>query len=349
MAPHTTTRPTRRRLPWQVLPMFLLLILANMPAASTARTIETVRSGSATAGTRYVTFSVARGLYAEAINCAVAPGAVDTFRVANYAARLGIPVSSNLIPARVDASRTAPNGHLCLHSTHLYMNLGEAHALRDRYGSQMLTSGKQYRVMVDLTRAEQIDEACGALTWMTNRGFTNARGMFAAAYPGGREPLTDDIVTEVVRGTCGYVWARNYGAYTARYHPVRADGTRIRTNVRGNLHPVGYYRVVSVNGYSCPPTALCNSDGGSVYMQPAGILRDLRDAPPDSHMVIQGYRFVSGDYPRRWHCTGPSSEHWTRAIETYCWEDFRWIMDNLPADYVATDPLTVARAWGLAN
>ena len=134
-------------------------------------------------------------------------------------------MSSNLIPARVDASRTAPNRHLCLHSTHLYMNLGEAHALRDRYGSQMLTSGKQYRATADLTRAEQIDEACGALTWMTNRGFTNARGMFAAAYPGGREPLTDEIVTEVVRGTCGYVWARNYGAYTGRYHPIRADGT----------------------------------------------------------------------------------------------------------------------------
>src|SRR5687767_9209518 len=111
-------------------------------APTTLTTPPSTGAAAAAPGTRYVTFSVARGLYAEAINCAVAHGAVDTFRVANYAARLGIPLSSNLIPARVEASQTAPNRHLCLHSTHLYMNLGEAHALRDRYGSQMLTSGK---------------------------------------------------------------------------------------------------------------------------------------------------------------------------------------------------------------
>lgn len=42
------------------------------------------------------------------------------------------------------------------------------------------------------------------------------------------------------------------------------------------------------------------------------------------------------------------SKHRRCTAETYCWSDLKAILDALPADYVATDPLTVARAWGLA-
>jgi len=82
-------------------------------------------------------------------------------------------------------------------------------------------------------------------------------------------------------------------------------------------------------------------------MAPSEIIADLRDAPPASHTVVQWYRVVEGDRPGRWSCTGPVRRHRTYTAETYCWADLKAILDALPGDYVATDPLTVARAWGV--
>lgn len=293
------------------------------------------------ADTRYVSFLVGRGLYAQSEGCKQMPGTVTTMQVAAYAHRLRIPMSANLIPTYVDAG----NGGRFCHGggMHLYLSLTDTRTLRDRYGWQHLTSGLAYRQMTTLSRTEQKREACGALNWMDAHGFNRARGLFAPANPDG--PNMSDQALAVAK-SCGYVKIRDYGYRTWALAPRRADGSRIDTNVRGHLDPDGYYRTKSVNGGDCPATVQCGTGANRRYMLPAEMLNDLQDAPRGSHMVIQAYRWVTGKSRGWWNCDGPVEAHWTKQAELYCWGDYKRILDGLPTDYIATDPLTVARAWG---
>lgn len=307
--------------------LVLTMILGGLsvPAASAAET-----------GTRYVTFGVGRAQFAEGVGCRVAPGAVTIREVTRYAGSLGIPFSPNVITNWTDeGARTEDNGRYCTSGgKHIHMSWADLAHNRDEYGGQALTSGRNYLTMVDQTREVQRREACGALADMRERGHYNAWALFAAAMPGDKPGINDEVARNVQ--ACGYTWLRAYGGY----------GTTT-SNVRGNLPPEGYYRSNSVNGGSCPDHWDCTANARQ-YKDPAEFIEDLRNAPRNSHTIIQIYRIVEGYQPGKWRCDGPASDHMTYATELYCKNDLYRILEAADRlGFVATGPATVARAWGL--
>jgi hypothetical protein len=298
--------------------------------------------------TRSISFTDGRGLLGEGVGCTLSPLAVDWLTQAAKMARLGYTVQPNLVPAYVDEGARKPTGRKCsgVNGSHIYMSLADATANRDLYGGQPQTSGLKYRVMTSLTRDLQVEEACGARDWMLAHGFNRFAGMFAPAAPTNQN-LTDEIVTQVIQ-PCGFIKARTYGGVTVtKYQPLRTDGTRMAVNVRGKLNPVGYYRTLSVNGGSCPLTWQCTSGSKRTYMKPALLIRDLTDAPADSHMIVQAYRLVQGNQPGLWNCDGPVETHATYAAETYCANDYDEVVAAAAAlGWVNNNPQSVLETWG---
>ena len=64
---------------------------------------------------------------------------------------------------------------------------------------------------------------------------------------------------------------------------------------------------------------------------------------------MQAYRFVTGvrtGPASQWDCTSTDpAQHWTSRAELYCWDDFRWALDQIGDDVIVTDSRTVADAW----
>jgi hypothetical protein len=82
-------------------------------------------------------------------------------------------------------------------------------------------------------------------------------------------------------------------------------------------------------------------------------LASLMQPAPGEWSVVQMYRFVTGSHSSStfdWDCTADDPRlHWVSNSELYCYEDFLWALDRIPADVVVTDPASVAQAWGRGN
>jgi hypothetical protein len=337
-------RPVSRRvfaLILTALTLELAVIVGTVRTDAATSTGTGTGTGTST-GARYFSLFGGRGQAVEAVGCEPAPGAVDIMTVVRFAHSVGVPLSPNLVPDYLDRGQERPDGRDCRgDGTQLYMSWADAATIRDQYGGHAVTSGLMYRDMSTLNPFQQHEEACGARDALEARGHFRVRGLFAGANPGG-SPLGGTALVAI--RDCGYVWARDYGDNTWPYEP-RVDGQRIPTNVRTNMHPDGYLRVLSLNGGDCPSWAACGSGGSRDYMDAGQIIADIRVAPGGSYFAMQIQRIVSGKGPL-WDCdsVGP---HWTAKGELYCWNDLQQILNALPADYVATDPLTVAQAWGV--
>lgn len=293
------------------------------------------------ADTRFLSVLVGRGTAFEAEGCRIAPGAVDVREVAQWSYEHGVRLSPNLVPAYL-----ATGDRYCQGSRKEigYLTLAEAKALTKTYAARPITSGSAYRVLTTLTHDQQVQEVCGAKDTLAKDGFPSVTGMFAPATAAAQGEVTDQIVDDVIR-PCGFLMVRDYGARTWKYQPKRADGSRIKVTVRTDQDPAGYHRVVSINGGSCPAAWTCGDGGDRPYTSPDDLVRDLADAPPGSHMMVQFYRLVSGDVPGKWTCDGPVAQHATYAAEVYCYDDYQAFVQSVPPDVVVTDPRTVAHSW----
>jgi hypothetical protein len=103
---------------------------------------------------------------------------------------------------------------------------------------------------------------------------------------------------------------------------------------------------------SSPLTQPCSTIGGRRYALPSEVGAKMQPVA-NQWTAVQFYRFVLGrrndptDPGFAWDCTSPDpSQHWTSKAEIYCWEDYKLALDEIPANVIVTDPLSIAEAWG---
>jgi hypothetical protein len=225
-------------------------------------------------------------------------------------------------------SSTGAGGRKC-GSTALYANWSDLALLRDTYGWSFMSAGQENRVMTTLSRDEQRAESCGSLHELRSHGHWKAWGLFA--YPGNE--YTFDIQADVV-STC-FAFGRRYGS---------------TANSRSGMAFPWFQKTASVNGGRCTNTALpcSNLNTRYKYASRATVLTYL-SAQAGQWRVAQFHRLVTGRFNggQKWDCTSPDPrDHWTSHTELYCWPDFVWVVNHLPASVRTTDPASVAQAWG---
>ena len=196
-------------------------------------------------------------------------------------------------------------------------------------------SGGTHRDMTSLTHAQQVEESCGSLTGFASRGI-DATGMFA--YGGNR--YTTEIQTDPV-STC-FEFGRRYGG---------------GPNERATTTAPWFAKVHSVTGGKCNDASLPCYTAQHVsnfrYHSPAQMVANVQRAS-DTWYAVQFYRFVEGAYQSgnlAWDCTSADwRAHFTSHDELYCYNDYLTVIDALEDamanGVVATDPETVANAWG---
>src|SRR4051794_8183596 len=122
----------------------------------------------------YLTLMFGRSMIGSATaSCALRPGAVSLFAVADQLQARGIAASMN---ATVDQIGTCGG-------TIRYATWDELSALRNDYGWSLTSRGKTSRNIATLDPADQYDETCGSLGVFAAHGFDRAWGMYS--YPGG--------------------------------------------------------------------------------------------------------------------------------------------------------------------
>ena len=65
--------------------------------------------------------------------------------------------------------------------------------------------------------------------------------------------------------------------------------------------------------------------------------------------IIQGYKFVTGANSSSggsWNCTGAPADHWTSRGELYCYNDWRSVINAIPAASRVVTPSAIAQSQG---
>jgi hypothetical protein len=288
------------------------------------------------AKTKYLTIAFGRTQWITARQCVPMDGAVTLGRVANDMADIGATIGTPLPgTGNVVINRAAETDPACM-TYGLMATWPQIADLRDTHGWTFVSAGDGYRNMTQLTEQQQIAESCGSLDSLEAHGHTRAWGMFA--YPNNRKSAT--IQSSVV-STCF-----SYGrAYDYRFNQI------------GLMVSPWFQRTVSVNGGACNAvdvwcSSLANTGAKYHYRSPES-LASLMQPGAGEWSMVQMYRFVSGAHTSStfsWDCTDTDPTfHWVSNSELYCYQDFLWALEQIPADVVVTDPATVAEAWGRGN
>ena len=202
-------------------------------------------------------------------------------------------------------------------------------------GWRFISHSETYADMTALTTEEQRQEACGSLATLRDKGHPEAAALFA--YPNNR--LTAAINSNVVL-PCGYTLGRKYGSTANTASSLRSSHLLITASINGgacNISTLPCYNLPTRYRYTAPSKV-------ASFMQ----------ASPGTWRAVQVYRLVTGSKltgNSQWDCTATDwRKHWTAGVdptELYCWQDYRYALDRIPAGVVTTDPATVERAWAL--
>jgi hypothetical protein len=323
MATSTTQKPETITYPANVSGKWKLGVKAKTGSANYTLTVD----GVAETAPAYLSILFGRTQWVSAANCKQLPNTITLQQVADALQQRGIAATGNVV-----VDRTLETGLFCMQGYVLHPGWDKLATLRDSYGWSFVSAGATYGDMTQMNAQQQWDESCGSLQAFVDHGHNNAWGLFA--YPG--NAYTTEIQTNVV-STC-FAYGRVYGA---------------AVNVRSKMKAPWFQKTSSINGGACNDSSLpCYSLSGvgvnRRYTLPSRLLQ-LMTAGPDQWAVVQMYRFVSGSHSggQNWDCTSSDpADHWTNRAELYCWSDFLWAVDRIPAGTTVTDPATVATAWG---
>jgi hypothetical protein len=260
----------------------------------------------------------------------ILPNSITLLQAARELASRGLSAVGHVV---VDRTSSTPT-RLCENRIP-YASWNDLAVLRDTYGWSFVSAGQTYANMTTLTPDQQRAESCGSLQAFTDHGHFRATGMFA--YPNNK--FTADIQTNVV-STC-FAYGRKYGR---------------GFNNRDTVVAPYLQSTVSVNGGACNDLTRSCSDlathGGRRYVLPNRV-GALMNPAANQWSAVQFYRFVVGrrndaqDPSFAWDCSSANvNNHWTSKAEIYCWDDFLKALDEIPANVIVTDPLSVAQAWG---
>ena len=291
---------------------------------------------SPAAGTRYLTLAFGRTQWVTARQCVPMGDTVTLGQVADDMTALGVETGRSLTgTGNVVINRAGETDQACM-TYGLMATWPQIAQLRDDHGWSFVSAGAGYRNMTQLSPEQQEAESCGSLEALEAHGHTHGWGMFA--YPNNRKSTT--IQANVV-STC-FAYGR---AYDYRFNGI------------GVMAAPWFQRTFSVNGGWCnaagAPCASATSTGAKYPYRTRESLAALMQPGAGEWSVVQMYRFVSGAHASptfSWDCSSPDPDlHWVSNSELYCYDDFLWALQQIPADVVVTDPATVAQAWGRGN
>ena len=286
-------------------------------------------------GPGYLTLSFGRTQWVSTQSCVRLPNTIDLGRVAAEFRARGLVGTGNVV-----TGRTPETGLRCFNGYVLHPGWDRLAALRDGSGWTFVSASKTYANIARLTPEQQEDESCGSLQAFADHGHTRAWGLFA--YP------NDSYSLEAQRDVVSSCFA--YGRAYDDSLPLDADNL----NVRSEMATPWFQRTSSLFGGSCnDPSLPCYAAG---FVRRYGSVTDVRRlvrVGADRWFTLQAYRFVRGARGTltrtgmNWDCTSPDwRAHWASSSETYCWVDYRRILNAIPDPVVVTDPATVAEAWG---
>ncbi|MGH8909226.1 MAG: hypothetical protein ACRD0K_22710 [Egibacteraceae bacterium] len=263
---------------------------------------------------------------------------IDTVPAESVLAELGR--RGHVATGSVVLGRTDDTQDTCFRSLR-YPSWATLVSWRHKYGFEAVSAGN-YQIMTQLTVEQQRAESCGSLPTFAQHGFERAWGLFA--YPGNQ--LTPQIQADVV-STC-FAYGRRYGARINQRAELAAPWFAYARDIVGgacNDEASSCFTVVSDRR----PASSGAMASARRYTSPDEIVSMARVAA-DEWRIVQFYRFVFGKRLSgvpRWDCTSHDwRQHWTTLPEDYCWSDVLTALDRIPAGTVATDPATVAQAWG---
>jgi hypothetical protein len=291
---------------------------------------------STAAETRYLTLAFGRTQWVTARQCVPMESTVTLGAVADDMTAMGIADDRSLTgTGNVVIDRAGEMDPACM-TYGLMATWPQIADLRDVHGWTFVSAGDGYRDMTELTQQEQVDESCGSLDSLQAHGHTRGWGLFA--YPNNRKSST--IQTSVVSTCFAYGRAYDY-----------------RFNELGEMMAPWFQRTTSVNGGACnvvgQPCYSLATTGAKYHYRTRESLASLMQPGRGEWSVVQMYRFVTGAHSSStfdWDCTDSNPDlHWVSNSELYCYDDFLWALDQIPADVVVTDPATVAEAWGRGN
>ena len=300
-----------------------------LPATTHGAAAQPARSGGAAPA--YITLAFGRTLWQESTGttCDPSPGAVSLDTVATDLAARGLTGTGFVVDGRIQETTRA-----CL-ETLSYSSWADLAHLRDDFGWTFVSNGLHRRPLAGLTSTGKVQEACGSLDLFAAHGHDRAWGMYG---PGSNKITAQDQADYV----------EPCFAYTRIY-----SGTR--SNTRAGLASAPFSaKTLGIHGGLCNDSALpcfTSADGAKTrYQLPADLLTAV-PAGGDRWAVVLGYRFVRGTVlagpGAHYDCSSADvAAHWVGRSELYCYDDYLWFIDHLPAGLTSADPATVAEAWG---
>jgi hypothetical protein len=282
--------------------------------------LATSASGSA-ATQNYVTimFSRAQVEGVSPPHCTPLPQSVPIWQVASDLAARGFAATEAVSTSLEDETteRCNSNGDLTL-------SWRDLRTLRSQHNWDVVVRGN--RDDRTATAAQQYADSCGLLSTFAAEGFRDASSLYA--YYGG--PHSAAMQSRVV-STC-FAFGRIYSG-------------------RPNTLPVPWPYLVnvdSISGGRCNNTALACAIGKvpRVYTLSTTLQKLVRSPGWD---IIQGYKFVTGANSSSggsWNCTGAPADHWTSRGELYCYNDWRSVINAIPAASRVVTPSAIAESQG---
>jgi hypothetical protein len=252
-------------------------------------------------------------------------------------ARLDTVVAPELARRGLHATGSVQTGvttnvtHSCLHGRKsLGASWAELASLRDSYGWDFVSHSSTYATNIaSLDAARQWDETCGSMLVLKAHGHAGADGLFV--WPNNK---WDAGVQQRLVSTC-FAFGRQYG-----------DGI---TDRAAGLAPPHWQSAIGMSGGRCQATAMpCSHlSTPTTYRSPQLMADKLASLRSDQWLTIQVYVLVTGSRPGLWDCTSSDwQQHWSSEAERYCWSDYVWVLNHIPASVKTADPKTVAHAWG---
>lgn len=289
----------------------------------------------AAAGPGYVSLLFGRTLWVSAIStnggatCSPLPNAVTLGQAHDDLVARGLTATGIVIP-----SRTPQTGFSCFKAYALQTGWDRITAWHDEGWS--FVSGGTHADVRTLDYEGSLAESCGFLGVFAAHGI-DATGLFAYGDDSWTQTAQVDPVSRC------FDWGRQYNSTAA--------------NTLATAAAPWFQKTQSVNGGLCNDSSLpCNRSVGPAttrYTSPDSLVAKV-SAAPDTWYAVQFYRFVTGSYSSgswSWDCRSASwRQHWTSQGELYCYNDFLRVADAIKTavanGVIATDPATVAAAWG---
>ncbi len=313
-----------------------LAAIAQVPHAAAARAQTAVRVGARTSSRRatvattpgpgYITLLFGRTMYSIADNnCNEIAGAVPLDQIAQDLSSRGLTATGVVV-----VDRTQSASQLCYGGS-LYPTWSDLDTLRDRYGWSFDSDGMSHNDITAMTPAQQYEESCGSLAYLSENGMTTADAFYAYGDNLRSTPIQTNTVSQC------FDYGRTYNG---------------GVNTRAGLTAPYFQKTNSLLGGACnDSTQSCYtlSTNGKRYASPVA-MSSLLQVTADQWVVLQFYRMVTGASANTnpsWDCTAPNwQDHWTSQTEMYCMNDFDQAIGTIPAGAVVTSPATVAAAWG---